>query len=114
VLAQSIGNSDGIHNRTQHAHGIGMGPLHLISTVLDTPPEVTGTNHQTHLHTHIHTFLNGCADRIDNGKIQASMGESAAYTIERVFKTIVVIVLFALCTVRLAGDSYNPFIYFKF
>ena len=49
-----------------------------------------------------------------HGKIQASMGESAAYTIERVFKTIVVIVLFALCTVRLAGDSYNPFIYFKF
>ncbi len=47
-------------------------------------------------------------------KINVSLGEEKAYTIDRVFKTVVIIALFALCTVRLAGDSYNPFIYFKF
>ena len=47
-------------------------------------------------------------------KLNASLGEEKAYNIDRVFKTVVVIALFALCTVRLAGDSYNPFIYFKF
>ena len=48
------------------------------------------------------------------GKMYAIMGESAAYTIDRLFKTLVVLALFALGTVRLVGDSYNPFIYFKF
>ena len=47
-------------------------------------------------------------------KLNSSLGEEKAYTIDRVFKTVVIIALFALCTVRLAGDSYNPFIYFKF
>ena len=47
-------------------------------------------------------------------KMSSVMGESAAYALDRVFKTVVVLVLFALCTVRLVGDSYNPFIYFKF
>ena len=48
------------------------------------------------------------------GKMYATMGENAAYTIDRLFKTVVVLALFTLCTIRLAGDSYNPFIYFKF
>ena len=47
-------------------------------------------------------------------KISSSVGDAAVYTLDRVFKTIVVLALFALCTVRLVGDSYNPFIYFKF
>lgn len=47
-------------------------------------------------------------------KLNVSLGEEKAYTVDRVFKTVVIIALFALCTVRLAGDSYNPFIYFKF
>ena len=47
-------------------------------------------------------------------KSASVLGDEKAYTADRVFKTIVIIVLFALCTVRLVGDSYNPFIYFKF
>ncbi len=47
-------------------------------------------------------------------KMSSALGEDATYNFDRVFKTIVVILLFALCTVRLVGDSYNPFIYFKF
>ena len=47
-------------------------------------------------------------------KLNASLGEPAAYAIDRVMKTVVILALLALCTVRLVGDSYNPFIYFKF
>ena len=37
-----------------------------------------------------------------------------AYGLDRVIKTVIVLVLLALSTVRLVGDSYNPFIYFDF
>ena len=37
-----------------------------------------------------------------------------AYALDRVIKTVIVLVLLALGTVRLVGDSYNPFIYFIF
>ena len=37
-----------------------------------------------------------------------------AYAIDRTIKTVVILLLLAICTTRLAGDSYNPFIYFKF
>lgn len=47
-------------------------------------------------------------------KMYAAFGDTTAYTLDRLFKTIVILALFALCTVRLVGDSYNPFIYFKF
>lgn len=47
-------------------------------------------------------------------KLCAAMGENRAYALIRLCKTIVILALFALCTIRLAGDSYNPFIYFKF
>ena len=47
-------------------------------------------------------------------KMYATLGENAAYNLDRVIKTVVVLALFVLCTIRLAGDSYNPFIYFKF
>ena len=48
------------------------------------------------------------------GKLNAALGEPAAYALDRVVKTVVILALLALCTVRLVGDSYNPFIYFKF
>jgi hypothetical protein len=38
----------------------------------------------------------------------------SAYALDRVIKTVIVLILLALSTVRLVGDSYNPFIYFKF
>ena len=47
-------------------------------------------------------------------KVFPAFGEETAYTFDRIIKTAVIIALFALCTVRLVGDSYNPFIYFKF
>ncbi|MBR6777213.1 MAG: MBOAT family protein, partial [Clostridia bacterium] len=47
-------------------------------------------------------------------KLYPKMGEETAYTVDRLIKTAVIFALFALCTVRLVGDSYNPFIYFKF
>ena len=37
-----------------------------------------------------------------------------AYSLDRVIKTVIVLILLAISTVRLAGDSYNPFIYFIF
>jgi alginate O-acetyltransferase complex protein AlgI len=37
-----------------------------------------------------------------------------AYGLDRVIKTVIVLILLALSTVRLVGDSYNPFIYFDF
>ena len=37
-----------------------------------------------------------------------------AYGLDRVIKTVIILVLLALSTVRLVGDSYNPFIYFEF
>ncbi|MBE6617751.1 MAG: MBOAT family protein [Ruminococcaceae bacterium] len=36
------------------------------------------------------------------------------YPVERILKTVVVIAFIALCTVRLAGNTYSPFIYFRF
>lgn len=47
-------------------------------------------------------------------KLYPKMGEETAYTVDRLIKAVVIFALFALCTVRLVGDSYNPFIYFKF
>ena len=41
-------------------------------------------------------------------------GFRSAYAIDRVIKTVIILALLAICTLRLAGDSYNPFIYFKF
>lgn len=42
------------------------------------------------------------------------VGVHTAYTLDRIVKTVIVLFLLAICTVRLVGDSYNPFIYFKF
>ena len=42
------------------------------------------------------------------------LGFRSAYAVDRVIKTVLILVLLAICTLRLAGDSYNPFIYFKF
>lgn len=47
-------------------------------------------------------------------RLYSDFGETAAYALDRLVKTLVILALFALCTVRLVGDSYNPFIYFKF
>ena len=47
-------------------------------------------------------------------RIYEHLDTDTAYTFDRLFKTIVILVLFALCTVRLVGNSYNPFIYFRF
>jgi alginate O-acetyltransferase complex protein AlgI len=47
-------------------------------------------------------------------RVYTELGTDTAYTFDRLFKTIVILVLFALGTVRLVGNSYNPFIYFRF
>ncbi len=36
------------------------------------------------------------------------------YSLERLFKTIFIIAVFAVCTMMLAGNSYSPFLYFRF
>ena len=47
-------------------------------------------------------------------KLRTSQGPHRAYAIDRVIKTLLILVLLFICTARLAGDSYNPFIYFRF
>ncbi len=47
-------------------------------------------------------------------KARLALGLHSAYALDRVVKTVIVVLLLAVCTVRLVGDSYNPFIYFKF
>jgi hypothetical protein len=53
-----------------------VGTLQLAGTVLHATPEVTAANHKTKLDTRVHTFLNYTADRIDNFKVQTSVGFS--------------------------------------
>ena len=48
------------------------------------------------------------------GKMRAALGPKQAYNTDRIIKTVIVLVLLFFCTVRLVGDSYNPFIYFRF
>ncbi|MBQ7599977.1 MAG: MBOAT family protein [Clostridia bacterium] len=36
------------------------------------------------------------------------------YAVYRIAKTCIVIALFALCTIRLVGNTYSPFLYFRF
>jgi len=40
--------------------------------------------------------------------------EGVAYTLERSGKTILVLALLALATIHLAGNTYSPFLYFRF
>ena len=47
-----------------------MAALHLAGAVLHAPPEVAAADDQTHLDTHIDTFLDGSGDRVHLGKIQ--------------------------------------------
>ncbi len=54
-----------------------------------------------------------CMDKI-RSRMYKTMNEDDAYCADRLIKTVIVVLLFALCTMRLVGDSYNPFIYFKF
>ncbi len=48
------------------------------------------------------------------GLTRRAVGVHTAYAVDRVIKTLIVVFLLAVCTLRLVGDSYNPFIYFKF
>ena len=48
------------------------------------------------------------------GIMKEKLGEENAYAADRVIKTVLALLLLGLCTIRLVGDSYNPFIYFKF
>ena len=48
------------------------------------------------------------------GWLRRTCGNHTAYAIDRIIKTLLVLALIAVCTVRLVGDSYNPFIYFRF
>lgn len=48
------------------------------------------------------------------GLTRRVLGPHTAYAVDRVIKTLIVLVLLAISTVRLVGNSYNPFIYFKF
>jgi len=36
------------------------------------------------------------------------------YSLERIIKTVFIIAVFAVCTTMLAGNSYSPFLYFRF
>ena len=56
-----------------------------------------------------HTLASGFGSMLES-----RCGSSAAYNISRVAKTVAILALFAVCTVRMVGDSYNPFIYFRF
>ncbi len=56
-----------------------------------------------------HTLASGFGSMLES-----RCGSSAAYSISRVAKTVAILALFAVCTVRMVGDSYNPFIYFRF
>ena len=56
-----------------------------------------------------HTLFEGI-----RGGLRKSCGNRSAYTIDRVIKAIFILILLGICTVRLVGDSYNPFIYFRF
>ena len=47
-------------------------------------------------------------------RMRRDLGFRRAYAVDRVIKTVIILLLVALCTLRLAGDSYNPFIDFKF
>ena len=47
-------------------------------------------------------------------RLRRNTGIQNAYAIDRAIKTVLILLLLAVCTMRLAGDSYNPFIYFKF
>ena len=40
--------------------------------------------------------------------------EGAAYAIERVYKTLAILLLVGVCTVMMAGDTYSAFLYFRF
>ena len=46
--------------------------------------------------------------------LRKTLGFRKAYAVDRVIKTVLILALLVICTLRLAGDSYNPFIYFKF
>ena len=48
------------------------------------------------------------------GLLKSNLSEEKAYAADRIIKTVLVVVLLGICTIRLVGDSYNPFIYFKF
>ena len=47
-------------------------------------------------------------------QMRYSWGPLKAYNVDRIIKTALVLLLLIVCTLRLVGDSYNPFIYFKF
>ena len=47
-------------------------------------------------------------------RMRTAWGPPRAYTVDRIIKTVLALVLLFICTARLAGDSYNPFIYFRF
>lgn len=40
--------------------------------------------------------------------------EGVAYAIERVYKTLAILLLVGVCTVMMAGDTYSAFLYFRF
>lgn len=47
-------------------------------------------------------------------KISGKINEKYRYTVERIAKTVFIIAILALSTAMLAGNSYNPFLYFRF
>ncbi len=48
------------------------------------------------------------------GLMRRVLDVHTAYALDRVIQTVIVLFLLAISTVRLVGDSYNPFIYFEF
>ena len=48
------------------------------------------------------------------GQLRAGFGAKDAYAMDRVIKTVIIVILLILCTIRMAGNSYAPFIYERF
>ena len=40
--------------------------------------------------------------------------EDVPYAVQRVFKTVIVVIIIAAATVRLVGNTYSPFLYYRF
>ena len=51
---------------------------------------------------------------LGRSSLQRRADPQVAYAIERACKTLVIVILLLVCTLRLVGDSFNPFIYFRF
>ena len=71
MVLQRVRHSDGVHDGSQHTHGIPVGALHLIRTVLHAPPEIAAANYKPYLDIQVPALPDGFTDLVDHIKIQA-------------------------------------------